>query len=252
MEGGFVPELEYRSVVQPPRVAPECSNHCSCCSTNISWVIEIEHMNSTLSSAASLSSAECLGGVIPWLPCSGGGTCVTNNVTDSVSNVTSVIHFCVCDSGFSSVVPLWFNRDGDCYVHGQGRDVLLWIALVSCGLGCMYALLRVAFGVPRGARGCFASMLAAASLGYSCSCCPLDRVTGTAYSSSNTSRHNKPGHSPVDSNSRQYQNGRLPMKAVDWQILGARGLPIYVAIALGALTLYFLGAVSAPGLLKVC
>lgn len=222
------------------------------------------------------ASGSCLQGILPWWDCSGGGVCVstpsspasliTHNVSSSIWNTYNLSYgisadtttlanhllMCKCHPDYANVVFLWFISPGDCYVHGLARDVLLWIALLSSALGCVYALLRIACGAPRGRRGCAMSCMAALSLGYPCQPClhvcmrksSKDKSVPTTKSSSSLSKHSAAASASGITTS-------AAAALADWQVIGARGFPMVVAMSLFFLTLYFLGAICAPQILRV-
>jgi len=251
--------------------------------------------------------------VLNWWTCSGGGTCqLASDTTTSIhlqlhqqqqnanwvaseSSLNSTIPFdytspspqqflqCVCDAAFANVPPLWLVSAnvsiGDCHIHGPARNVLLWIALVSCILGFAYTLIRMAVALPRGSVLCCSSFVAASSLGFrckpvhrglvrmsrrnkqwSCGCCDHpscdkdgNSVERAATEDDDKNRHDNHYHrqdnnnrsSTVQNNKKDVSSTPMLLPAVQ-QILAARGITIHAGLSLLCLGIYFLFAVCLP------
>lgn len=178
---------------------------------------------------------------------------------------------CECAPGYQNVIPFWISgptpqlggsEPGDCHIHGMTRDILCWIALILSALGFLYSCWRILFGVPRGGRGFLTSLLAAASLGYSCrglrKRLAIPQVVESSYGpssrSGNGSRNTGGAGAGCYGGSGQSSMHYTKSKALtvgEWQLMGARGLPIYVCISEISMCIYFLTAVASPTYLRV-
>lgn len=196
---------------------------------------------------------------------------------------------CVCDAAFANVSPLWLipanATIGDCHIHGTARNTLLWIALVSCILGFVYTLIRMAVALPRGGVFCCSSFVAASSLGFRCKpihrglvqlsrrnkhrscrwthCCYStrdndnddDNTANGQYhnedgrlqnnNNANGSASASPRHRITTKDTSSSSSTPVLLPAVQ-QILAARGISIHAGLSLLCLGVYFLFAVCLP------